>query len=108
MKEIIMILFIGTPELIIVLVVALLIFGPEKIPEIARNLGKGIRMLRDTTLHVKNEIMKEARESGLDNKKLNKDIIREFDDIKEIMDVKEELDDFSEKINEIKGSIKRK
>jgi len=103
-----MILFIGTPELIVVFVVALLIFGPEKIPEIARNLGRGIRMLRDTTTNVKKEIMKEAYEAGLDEKKLHEGIKKEFGEIRKIMDVKEELEDFSQKIDDIKGAVKRK
>jgi sec-independent protein translocase protein TatA len=34
---------IGVPELVIILVVALLIFGPGKLPEIGGALGKGIR-----------------------------------------------------------------
>ncbi len=103
-----MTLFIGTPELILVFVIALLIFGPEKIPEIAKNLGKGIRMLRDTTNEVKREIMKETSDAGLDVDKLNKQVKNELGQIKEIMDVKEELSGISKGINEIKGSIKRK
>lgn len=34
---------IGMPELIIVLVIALLIFGPKKLPELGQSLGKAIR-----------------------------------------------------------------
>ena len=34
---------IGVPELLVILVVALLIFGPGKLPEIGSALGKGIR-----------------------------------------------------------------
>lgn len=37
---------IGVPELIIILVVALIIFGPGKLPEIGSALGKGIRDFR--------------------------------------------------------------
>jgi len=37
------------PELIIVLVVALVIFGPGKLPEIGRSLGQGIRYFRQST-----------------------------------------------------------
>ena len=103
-----MILFIGTPELVLVLVVALLIFGPEKLPELAKNLGKGIRMLRDTTQDVKREIMKEAHEAGLDKNKLDENVKKELGNIRKIMDVKEELSDISKEINEIKGTIKRK
>jgi len=103
-----MILFIGTPEIIIVLVVALLIFGPEKIPEVARNLGKGIRMLRDATTNVKKEIMKEAYEAGLDKEKLDKGLEKEIKELRKIMDVKEDVEQVTRQIDEIKGSIKRK
>jgi len=37
------------PELIVVLVVALIVFGPGKLPEIGRSLGKGIRGFREAT-----------------------------------------------------------
>ena len=103
-----MILFIGTPELILVLVVALLIFGPEKIPEVARNLGKGIRMLRDATTDVKREIMKEAQDAGLDKNLLDENVKKELGKMKKIMDVKEDFDGIAKEINDIKGSIKRK
>ncbi len=103
-----MILFIGTPELVVVFIVILLIFGPEKIPEIAKNLGKGIRMLRDTSQNVKREIMKEAYEAGLDKNKIESGIKKELNGIRKVMDIKEEISDVTEEINEIKGSIKRK
>jgi sec-independent protein translocase protein TatA len=38
---------IGISELIVVLIIALLIFGPSKLPEIAKGLGKGIRSFRN-------------------------------------------------------------
>ncbi len=34
---------IGVPELIVIFVVALLVFGPKKLPEIGKSLGKGLR-----------------------------------------------------------------
>ncbi len=37
---------ISTPELVIIVVLALLLFGPKKMPEIARSIGEGIRELR--------------------------------------------------------------
>jgi sec-independent protein translocase protein TatA len=40
---------LGVPELLIILLVVLLLFGSKKIPELARGLGKGIREFKDAT-----------------------------------------------------------
>jgi sec-independent protein translocase protein TatA len=37
---------IGTPEIIVLLAIALLIFGPKKLPEVGRSLGLAMRELR--------------------------------------------------------------
>lgn len=47
---------IGGPEMILIVFVALLLFGGEKLPEIARGLGKGIRDFKDASEGVKREI----------------------------------------------------
>lgn len=47
---------IGTPELILILFVALLLFGGNKLPELARGLGKGIRDFKDASEGVKREL----------------------------------------------------
>lgn len=39
---------IGIPGLILILIVALLVFGPNKLPEIGRAFGKGIREFKDS------------------------------------------------------------
>jgi len=40
--------WIGLPELIVLLVVLLLIFGPKRLPEMGRSLGKGMREFKDS------------------------------------------------------------
>ena len=40
--------WIGLPELIVLLVVLLLIFGPKRLPEIGRSLGRGMREFKDS------------------------------------------------------------
>ena len=47
---------IGGPEMILIIFVALLLFGGEKLPQIARGLGKGIRDFKDASEGVKREI----------------------------------------------------
>jgi len=39
---------IGMPELLVILVVAVLLFGGNKIPELAKGLGEGIRNFKDS------------------------------------------------------------
>jgi len=55
---------IGTQELIIIFIVALLVIGPKKLPELAKTLGKGIRELKSAVLGVKDTIEKETGFSG--------------------------------------------
>jgi sec-independent protein translocase protein TatA len=38
---------IGAPELILILIIALVLFGPGKLPEIGRALGRGVRDFKD-------------------------------------------------------------
>ena len=40
---------IGVPELILILIVGLVVFGPGKLPEIARSVGKGVREFKKAT-----------------------------------------------------------
>ena len=46
---------IGTSEMVFILVVILIFFGPKKIPELARGLGKGIRDFKDASNEIRNE-----------------------------------------------------
>ncbi|MBQ27485.1 MAG: twin-arginine translocase TatA/TatE family subunit [Nitrospiraceae bacterium] len=47
---------IGMPELVIVLLVAFLLFGPQKLPELGRSIGKAIKGFRNVTDDVKQSI----------------------------------------------------
>lgn len=49
-------LFISGPEIVIILVVILLLFGSKKIPELARGLGKGMQEFKKATSDIKQEI----------------------------------------------------
>ncbi|MFQ5588896.1 MAG: Sec-independent protein translocase protein TatB [Nitrospiria bacterium] len=51
---------IGIPELIIILIVAFVVVGPEKLPRIARSLGKGFYELKRATEGVREEFEKEG------------------------------------------------
>ena len=47
---------LGFPEIMIILVVALLVFGPKKLPDLGRSLGNGIREFRRGTQGLKAEL----------------------------------------------------
>jgi len=47
---------LGWPEIVIVLVVVLLLFGGRKLPELARGLGKGLRVFKKEVRGVKEEL----------------------------------------------------
>lgn len=86
-------LFISGQEIFIIMIIVVMLFGADKIPEIARGLGKGIRQVKDATNDIKKEINESAKKQGLDTN-LTKDLK------KEINDVKKDIDDFT-------GPIKR-
>lgn len=53
---------IGIPELLVILVVALLVLGPQRLPEVARALGKGLGELRRAASGITDELQ-DAREA---------------------------------------------
>src|SRR5690554_3406705 len=85
-------------EIILIVMVALMLFGAKNIPEIARTLGKGMAQIKNATNDIKSEIQKSA-------------------DFKEITDIKNEIekdisgigasstDDIVKEIDKVKGEI---
>jgi sec-independent protein translocase protein TatA len=55
---------IGAPELILIFIIALLIFGPRKLPELGRALGKGISEFRRATNELKDTLEREVAEES--------------------------------------------
>ncbi len=58
---------IGTTELIVILVVALIIIGPKKLPELIKNLGKGLSEVKKMSNDVKSTL--DAEVSAADNER---------------------------------------
>ena len=52
---------IGMPELIIIMVIALIVIGPQKLPELAKSLGKGLAEFKKATDDFKQSIDTETR-----------------------------------------------
>jgi sec-independent protein translocase protein TatA len=53
---------IGLPEMAVILVVALLVFGPKKLPEVGRSLGKAIRSFQEASNEFQGEFKREAEQ----------------------------------------------
>jgi len=87
-------LFISGAEIALVLFIVVMVFGADKIPEIARGLGKGMKTLKNATNDIKHEITKSAEKHGIDT-----DVTQNIS--KEINKVKDNIEDFT-------GSVRRK
>ena len=60
---------IGIQELVLILAIALIIFGPRKLPEIGRSLGRGLREFRQATSEVQKNISLDDDEKEKENTK---------------------------------------
>lgn len=86
-------LFISGGEIFFIMFVVVMVFGADKIPGIAKGLGKGMRQLRDATEDIKKEIQKSAEKQGIDTS---------FTE-----DIKNELKEVKKNVDEVTGTIKR-
>lgn len=62
---------IGGGELVFILFVVLMLFGSDKVPEMARTMGKAMAQLKNATNDIKSEIQKGAEANGFDQKTLD-------------------------------------
>jgi sec-independent protein translocase protein TatA len=87
-------LFISGAEIGFIMFIVLLVFGADKVPDIARGMGKAMRQIKDATNDIKSEITKGAEKQGIDI-----DITK---------DVQKQIDQVKEDVDEVTGPIKRK
>lgn len=73
----------GFSEIVFIFLAVLLLFGPNKLPEIARGLGKTMRQVRDATNEIKTEITREANKAAEVDTKIIDDTQKEIDKLKE-------------------------
>ena len=58
-----------------------MIFGADKIPDIAKGMAKGIKKVKDATQEIKTEIKKSAEKKGIDTDSISKEIDKVKDDM---------------------------
>ena len=104
---------IGGGELIFILFIVLMLFGADKVPEMARTMGKAMAQLKNATNDIKNEIQKGAEANGFDQNMLS-DLTNNI--TSEINSAKTNLlgdsnplqgisDNFSSEVDKVKSSI---
>jgi sec-independent protein translocase protein TatA len=90
---------IGGGELIFIMFIVLMLFGSDKVPEIARTLGKTMAQIKNATNDIKTEIQKGAEANGFDKQSLadlTGNITAEIDKAKEnLLGDSTTLNDFS-------------
>ncbi len=65
---------IGWPELLVVLVIALVIFGPKRLPDMGRQLGKGLREFRKATSEIQDHFDLSLEDKGDKEKETGDDV----------------------------------
>jgi sec-independent protein translocase protein TatB len=100
---------IGTPELLVLIVIAVILFGPERLPELARRAARTIRYMRRMAANAQQQLRDELGPdfSDLDVRDLNpKTFVQKhlLDDVEPIVaDVKKDLSDAGDQINGAKA-----
>lgn len=102
---------IGGGELILIILIVLMLFGSDKIPEIARAMGKGMAQLKNATNEIKSEMQKGAEANGIDTsmKQLTSTFTDEVEKVKSNLDsnIPLEVTKTKEDIEDLTGPIKR-
>lgn len=115
---------IGGGEFVVIIFIALMLFGSEKVPDIARTLGKAMAQLKNATNDIKSEIQRSVDANDIDLKSLTSDFTSEIDNVKQgfnkmisdnpneiagqnISDITNEINKAKESIDDLTGPIKR-
>jgi sec-independent protein translocase protein TatB len=89
---------LGFMEMVVIALLIIVLFGPNKLPTIARDLGTGVRKMRGAMEDIKTEIMREA-----DNP--ISEIKREIEKVKEAAKDYNPMTEINQELNQIKNSV---
>lgn len=102
---------IGGGELIFIIFIALMLFGSDKIPDVARTMGKAMAQFKNASNEIKSEIQKSADQHGISDsmKELTSTFTDEVEKVKSNLDtnILPETNTLKEEIEDLTGPIKR-
>jgi len=93
------ILGIGPLEVLLIGILILLVFGPERLPEFARGLGKALRRLRETYLAFTQEFKGDLQPIAQDLDEVTRELRQEVQAIREAADIRAVLQPYADDIN---------
>ncbi len=90
---------LGIGEMLVIAIVIVVLFGPDKLPSIARDLGQGVRKMKGAVEDMKTEIMKEV-----DNpvSEIKKEIEKVKADANPLQDINNTLAETKEEVEKLK------
>jgi len=93
------ILGIGPLEVLLIGILILLVFGPERLPEFARGLGKALRRLRETYVAFTQEFKGDLQPIAQDLDEVTRELRQEVQAIREAADIRAVLQPYADDIN---------
>jgi sec-independent protein translocase protein TatB len=90
---------IGPLEVLVVGILILLIFGPERLPEFTRNIGTALRRLRETYVSFTQEFSGELQPIASDIDAVTREIRQEVEAIRQAADIRSILQPFADDVN---------
>jgi sec-independent protein translocase protein TatB len=93
------ILGIGPLEVLLIGILILLVFGPERLPEFARGLGKALRRLRETYVAFTQEFKSDLQPIAQDLDEVTRELRQEVQAIREAADIRAVLQPYADDIN---------
>ena len=78
----------GVPELLAIAILTLLVFGPDRLPGLMRNFGRGVRKMREVYTALSSEVQKELGPYAKEIDEATRDLRKDINSIREITDVR--------------------
>lgn len=105
---------IGGGEFLFIAIIALMLFGTDKLPEAARTFGKFMSQVKNASNEIKSEIQKSASENGITSavNDLTSGFTQEIDKVKETLletttGTDKPIEDLKNELDQLTGPIKR-